>query len=885
MKGGIGTNRLNMRKVLLFSLLLIFIAVSNKVLSQNSVMRTPGKYLMPMDNASAGFPGSNKKEGDLWMVFSDRPNNPLYSDKSCKTANGSKLDFMQPLYVVEETESAVKVISIKDADVRGTLASGASSRAAWVLKENMLLWRTCLKTRDVNLPEFKDGIFNKKAMVLNIISSDQQKIRVPEYYSHPRCSTGDSINSALVYQINYVYKETPTAYLLADIPAISDVQRDVPRVKGWVLKSQTTAWNHRLAYEVNWDKPAVDERKAKGKKAKITSDKAGGNTVFQEKASYYSRRDIGEVDRFPVLDVMNGVTKVGVIGDLRSEDGKTISSDEFANIKHVIDSMSGALRNVNIIFVVDATSSMIPYSRAIQDAITKSVREFMKSQNHYRFGLLLYRDASEGTGNLIQASRDLTSNYNGINSHLSRYMVPTFNRCNPDPEEAVFYAMKSAIERYDPPAGESNFLILIGDAGNHNRKVYKDCNGQEHNDPTFVEENDLADLMARKNINLFAYQMNHHVTLDLKPAHDAFRTQVESLLVKVAQKRSSDANGLTANQILTRKNDVVEISNDGGIPGYFKKAPDGGSIHPTVFLNDLSAGMQQIDQKVNFQLDAISEYLNGKVKEDQSKQLNAFIQKLEAHNISSDKLDIVFQKNGQVYNVGYTKRVEPGMKHPMYQDVLLMSHEDLISIKKSLERLIPTDELSLPPNESRSYIVYGWGEILVDILGYFPETNEAIDTLSLYTLSAILTGWGGKEKYKDIKLLDVTSPDLFPDEMLYEYLIDWCITKGHIQSIHEGQNLLTEDFFQDHMWTIFYEYLYHLTGGSVEEDSSMMKKFGDYFKKYNKEYNKFSASFRTPMGTGAGMKHYWIDSRIFPHQTQINGEEDIIKNLYKMHLQ
>ena len=869
-----------MRRILVYTFLLFSMMLSITVSGQHSVMRTPGKYLMPMDNASASFPGSNKKEGDLWIVFSDRPQNALYTDKNCKTSSGKKLDFMQPMYVIEENETAIRVVTLDDADLRGALKSGSIANAAWVLKDNMLLWRTCLKTRDVKLPEFKDGIFNKKAMVLNIISSNQKEIRVPEFYAHPRCSHSDSINSALVYQINYVYKETPTAYLLADVPAIADINHDLNKVKGWVLKSQTTAWNHRLAFEVNWDKNAVDERKAKGKKATITADNNSGSSIFQEKSSYYNKRDIGEVDRFPVLDVVNGSTKVGVIGDLRSENGKTLSSEEFANIKHVIDSMSGALRNVNIIFVVDATSSMIPYSKAIQDAITRSMRELINSQNQFRFGLMLYRDVSEGDKNLLNSTRDLSSNYNGINSLLSRFMVPTFNRCNPDPEEAVFYAMKSAIERFDPPAGESNFLVLIGDAGNHNRTVYKDCNGNEHKDYTNVPEDDLVKLMVNKNINLFAYQLHHQVSLDSKPAYDAFRTQIESIMTKLAKKRSIDASSISGGQVLTKNGDVVEIKSEMGIPGYFKKAPEGGSIHPTVFMNELSNGFQIIDKKVNGQLEAISEYLNGKVRTDHAMQLASFIQKLQEQKISSDKLDIVFQKNGQVYNVGYAKRFEPGLKNPIYQDVLLMSHEDLYSIKRSLERLIPTDQLSISSNESRSYIVYGWGEILVDILGYFPELNEAIDTLSLYTLSAILTGWGGKEKYKNIKLLDVTKSDVFPDVMLYEYLIDWCITKGHIQSIYDGQNLLTENYFEDHMWTIFYEYLGHLSNGKVEEDPDMKKKFGDYFKKYNSEYNNFKASFRIPMGSGSGLKHYWVDSRIFPHQVQVNGEVDFIDYLY-----
>ena len=874
-----------MKKYFLFTICLFFIfSISHSAWAQHSVMKTPGKYLMPMDNASEGFPGKNK-EGDLWIVFSDRPDNAIYTDKACKTSSGKKMAFMEPMYVIEEAADAIKIISLKDADFRGNLAEGAESRSGWVTKDNMLLWKTCLKTRDVNLPEFKDGIFNKKAMVLNILSGNQKVIRAPEYYSNPRCQPSDSINSALVYQINYVYKETPTAYLLAEVPQILDVKRDAALVKGWVLKTQTTAWNHRLAYEVNWDAKAVAERKAKGQKAKIYTTKAAtGATIYTEPSNYYYKRDIGEVDRFPVLDVYNGVSKVGVIGDLRSESGETLSSEEFAKMKHVIDSMSGALRNVNVIFVIDGTSSMVPYSRAIQTAIRETMRDLLKSTNNYRFGALIYRDASEGNANTINYTRDLSSNYNGVTSLLSRYMTPTFNRCNNDPEEAVFYGIKKAVERFDPPAGESNFVILIGDCGNHNRTQFTDCNGKVSNDATYVPEDDLVNLLVKKNVNLFAYQVHHQVASDVRAAYDAFRTQVKSIMEKTVMKRVEGNGDIKQGNILTTQDRIVQIKPEFGIPGYFEMAPDGGSLHQQILQKDIQDGLAMIDEKVNHELDGISEYLNGKIKPENAKELASFIAKLEKQNISKDKLDIVFQKNGQVYNTGYAERFVNGIKNPMFQDVLLMSREDLFSIKRSLERLIPTDELALSSNDSRSYIVYGWGEILVDILGYFPEVNEAVDTLSLYTLSAILTGWGGKEKYKNVKLLDVIDPNRFPDVELYEYLIDWCITKGHIQSIYDGQNLLTEDFFQDHMWTIFYEYLYHLTNGAVEEDVSMKQKFAQYFAKYNDEYNNYNASFRIPMGTGSGMKHYWIDSRIFPHDASEFGEQDFIQYLYKDYL-
>ncbi|HPS12051.1 MAG TPA: vWA domain-containing protein, partial [Prolixibacteraceae bacterium] len=553
--------------------------------------------------------------------------------------------------------------------------------------------------------------------------------------------------------------------------------------------------------------------------------------------------------------------------------------------KHVIDSMASALRNVNVMFVIDATSSMIPYSKTIQDAIKSSMRSLLKGQNNYRFGALLYRDASEGNANAIHYTRDLSSNYNGIISLLSRYMTPTYNKCNNDPEECVFYGMKKAIERFDPSPDESNFIILIGDAGNHNRTKYKDCSGAEVEDFTNVPKQELEELMIRKNVNLFAIQVNHQVTTDAKPAFDAFRSQVEEIMQDVAIARTPDGNSISKESVISRKaKDIIEINAELGIPGFMKMAPDGGSINPALLGKEIENEFQIVDSKINDHLESISKYLNGKLDGANAKQLKSFINKLESKNISPEKLNIVFQKNGQQYNTGYAERYEPGLKNPSFQSVLLMSQDDLFLIKKSLERLIPTDDMSQSQNDSRSFIIYGWQEILVDILGYFPEVNEAIDTLSLYTLSAILTGWGGKEKYKDIRLLDVSSPDRFPDEMLYEYLIDWCITKGHIQSIYDGQNLLTGDFFDDHMWTIFYEYLYILTNGSVQQDDTMKQKFIDYFKSYNKEYNNYKASFRIPMGTGTGMKHYWIDSRIFPHSTKVLGEPDLIETLYKAYL-
>ena len=82
-------------------LFLVFQMVVLSTQAQQNVMKIPGKYIMPMDKTSQMMAGSKLKEGDLWMVYSDRPANPLFNDKACKNASDKRMKFMQPMYVIE----------------------------------------------------------------------------------------------------------------------------------------------------------------------------------------------------------------------------------------------------------------------------------------------------------------------------------------------------------------------------------------------------------------------------------------------------------------------------------------------------------------------------------------------------------------------------------------------------------------------------------------------------------------------------------------------------------------------------------------------------------------------------------------------------------------
>ncbi len=132
----------------------------------------------------------------------------------------------------------------------------------------------------------------------------------------------------------------------------------------------------------------------------------------------------------------------------------------------------------------------------------------------------------------------------------------------------------------------------------------------------------------------------------------------------------------------------------------------------------------------------------------------------------------------------------------------------------------------------------------------------------------------------------MVDPTKFFDDELYQYLIDWMITKGHIQSIFEGQNMFTKDFFRDHVACYFIEYLIAKTGDmnrildepNLEED--IIDRLSKEFAAFNPIYKNIP-HFRIPIGEAesAAETYYWIDSRIFPHKELHNKQMAIYEDI------
>ncbi len=600
-------------------------------------MFTPSSYVYPVDAESApilGQPGQ-----DYWMVFSDRSGNTMYSDESCTVTTGETVKFMRSFLVIKESadQSALKVVDNLYVTERGLLKEGYQSHSGWMKKTQLLLSRRCLKTRNSKLPGFENGIFNKKALVLNIISDSLSDYSPPKYYSDPACTR--VLDTALIYQINFVFKETASSYLLAEDELINP--DDIRKMKGWVLKEKTTPWNHNLAFESNWDKAAVNERINSGIKAKIFErpedveryyvqnlPSGYGHILYEENDLTASmRRPRGEVDRFPALNYVNKANKwnLGVVGNLIGPNGETIPKEIFDELKHVIDSVSINIRKVNVVFVIDATSSILPYKDYIISAVMKTLDDLNKKEKKtFKFGAALYRDAPEEL-KAFQAYPELvTQNQIGkLTTWIGTNMVEANNKCDTDLPESVFFGIKKAINHYALKTGQSNFIILVGDCGNHNRKKYmgQDANGQcarvEKEEFTNIASVDLASLMAKNDINMLAFQVHHQED----SSYINFVNQVEGLFVQTAKDRFSDT--VTFDRLKEVEPSFIMLDTTLGGAYRLKcpintnksasKDPKFGSLTEATFESEISACLKFIDYNVDAQIAAIINLLKEKV--------------------------------------------------------------------------------------------------------------------------------------------------------------------------------------------------------------------------------------------------------------------------------
>jgi len=553
-----------------------------------------------------------------WAVYSDRKDNEVFYDPY-GTEVKDILPYMGRYFVDKVDGNWIHLVTVKTSGISG---HKVDKNIGWIEAAMLIL---------AKYPVLSDNGAPKKKMVLMSASDfDPDKVnnRIfddKHYFSNPATKTGNLLKKyetrkkADKFKILFVVKETTSAVLLA----ASDEINQSSEVYGWIHQFKTTAWDTRVCLEpVSGRKAQLIGKNPDGSSKSayvflntydLTTFISNGQNISKEtilkEVRLKKRRMLGLEMRYPVMPWENNgnarkkIAVIAQLGDL--EDGIGGECDEEcqrAKLRHQLDSINKLANTVNALIVIDGTSSMKRYGPQVAKSIEKIINERqIDGKQIMKWGLAIYRDYADG--NRKFEIIPLNDDYRGVVEKLRNI---DYSSKNPEHAEAHYYGMTEAIKRAGFVNGQSNIIVLVGDAGNH------------LNDKNNLTKESVIDLLAKKRINLISFQVNF-LTGRAAPAYSKFSGDSKSYILNSAKKfidKLHNSNGLNVrlNKGTTQNSYSLGFSGFTSektepLFGIFNHAIPGESMSVKIFRN-------------NF----VNSYLNYmKLLDYQSKKLNCLI--------------------------------------------------------------------------------------------------------------------------------------------------------------------------------------------------------------------------------------------------------------------
>jgi hypothetical protein len=408
----------------------------------------------------------------------------------------------------------------------------------WMRTDDILRQPGCLRVSDEN-PVFQK-VTLRNDWKANGNAGGKRLPQTVEFLDAPAHS-GTSKRNTRISEIFYVFAkrgEGKVAFLLLGADPIWTSGRPEASIKGWVPEAECTRWNDRLA--VYYNQANRDPKD----KVVIFREKDDVQRWAQDPANY--RPKPGEViaqqsqqagplrfdeNRFPLLGQEGDFLKVAFIASGNSiQIGRRMAQD---------------FRNVQILFVIDATKSMQPYFGAVQQAIRESKSGLpLNEQNQYHFAAAVYRDYADGN-----RTAELVANFDderALNS-LSA-VVAQSNPADHDLPEAVYEGIIRAVSRVKWNRAFTKMLIVIGDHGNHpsaEDAATRDL--RDAPDPKGRTPKAVADVLDPKDGELkygpiMLHAINVNVRQEWLPYNDLFMDQMNQIL-DATKRGGLDAQG------------------------------------------------------------------------------------------------------------------------------------------------------------------------------------------------------------------------------------------------------------------------------------------------------------------------------------------------------
>ncbi|MCK4678826.1 MAG: hypothetical protein KAT48_11890 [Bacteroidales bacterium] len=529
------------RSLIIFILLIAFtVPVYSQVL-----LRVPERIRgVVITNPSQIYHQIADERGTLdWIVFSDRTGNRTKSQPSEGAGNRTSLDYLESFNVIDENDSWVELARL-----------GNSNSIGWIKKEKLILLPHCIQ---------KANRTSYKAMIVNTIETITEDFN---FFSVPLDDTKRIAGrGSQVYTIYYIYKQIGDFLLLGEQDAFpSNIERNLPlTIKGWIDKRFVTQWDSRGCVQPNYC--STDRSPAL---ILDTNDICAGVNAPQiwARDQVTNKKWHGSMFRLPYLGKKTGIITqdqnncevnnimLGRLGDITDDKGIRIT----AIIDSLREAFSKSPKNImNVVFVIDGTMSMREYFNPVVDAINNGVRELNRNPQiidpknptgiKLNWGAVVYRDSFHDSYAIEE--QNIVSDYSQVSDFLTNVYDPNKDRGDPDLPEAMYYGLWYALEYIigHEREDETNIIVLIGDAGDHERT--DDWTSVTDAGQPILPE--LINLIDTLNCNLLAFQTDYKICDSLNQnckdtTYRDFKNQITQLIERSNQQNLLRRSGIAS---------------------------------------------------------------------------------------------------------------------------------------------------------------------------------------------------------------------------------------------------------------------------------------------------------------------------------------------------
>ena len=409
-----------------------------------------------------------------WRVYSDRADNPVYSSVTSNTPIGT-LNFMDELVVTDFNGTRVYV--------KKEVSEGGRNICqdfGWVEVANLVLNPYALLN--------KEGTTKKGLTLINLASKEallslkdavenDKSLKDYTYYFDPGERQKKTQDKEM--KIRYVLKEVGDMKLLSVNDKISNLSVKERRmnVSGWINSLYISDWNTRICMEPSYgeiyQQEYPDPVPIFTNPKELAAYQSASRRLASLEGSIYrypitKERMINTAMRMPVLQYLDNnalqLMAPGKIEGMGSAE-ETQIKDPVASARKILQDLEEKRENINILFVIDATSSMEDFYPVINSGIKEIITmNNAKYKKQLRFGAAIYRDYAdkERAFDISPLSGDVQQVKNFLAGVKCKSVAPASSK-----HENQYQGFIKAVEKAGFIKEQSNVVILVGDAGNH----------------------------------------------------------------------------------------------------------------------------------------------------------------------------------------------------------------------------------------------------------------------------------------------------------------------------------------------------------------------------------------------------------------------------------